>query len=258
MEYEIFAIRYATLIGWPVSWLVSGANPARNMDLAMMVWLLRGNGHNILVDAGFYREQMFHDDRFNIADFIKPSEKLAVLGLKPADITDVILTHMHWDHADGMDLFPNAQVWIQKDEYTYYTGEAWQDQETARLGFDRDDMLALVKANLEGHLTLVNGDNQEILPGVTCYTGGRHTYATQHVGVSTAKGTVVIASDNVPLGENLVKHAPTCATVDAESNLRAQDRMKQIASDIRFIVPGHDPAVFTDFPVVADGVAKIE
>ena len=39
----------------------------------------------------------------------RPDEAVAKLGLKPADITDVIITHMHWDHADGMDLFPKAQ-----------------------------------------------------------------------------------------------------------------------------------------------------
>jgi glyoxylase-like metal-dependent hydrolase (beta-lactamase superfamily II) len=119
-------------------------------------------------------------------------------------------------------------------------------------------MLALVKLNTEGRVRLVNGDAQEILPGIVCYLGGKHTYASQFVTVNTAAGTVVLASDNMYLYENLEKHAPIAQTLDAESNLRAQDRMKQLASDPRLIVPGHDPAVMTRFPNPTPGVAKIE
>ncbi len=97
-----------------MSELVAGAEPARKLDIAMMIWLVRGNGRNILVDSGFYHERFFKD--WQVKDFTKPSETLKRVGLKPEDITDVIITHMHWDHADGMDLFPNARIWIQKDE----------------------------------------------------------------------------------------------------------------------------------------------
>ena len=257
VQYKVYAIRFAMLRGYPVSQLVTGADSSRKMDLAMMFWLVRGNGRNVLVDSGFYREKFFHDDRFHLTDFVKPSDVLVRIGLKPDDITDIIITHMHWDHADGMDLFPKARIWIQKDEYTYYTGEAWASKDT-HVGIDRDDVLALVNLDLEGRVSLIAGDNQGIIPGVTCYTGGRHTYASQYVSINTAKGVVVLASDNVYVKENLSKHAPIAATLDAESNLHAQDRMKGIASNPRFIITGHDPAVFTDFPAVGDGVVKIE
>jgi glyoxylase-like metal-dependent hydrolase (beta-lactamase superfamily II) len=104
---------------------------------------------------------------------------------------------------------------------------------------------------------LVNGDAQEILPGITAYTGGKHTFASQYVGVHTAKGTVVVASDNCYLYENLEKHRPIAQTLDAKSNLAAQDRMKKIASAQRWIVPGHDPGVFKRFPSVGVGVVAI-
>jgi glyoxylase-like metal-dependent hydrolase (beta-lactamase superfamily II) len=256
-EYEVFAIRYATLVGYPVSQLVAGADTSRKMDLAMIVWLVRGNGRNILVDSGFYRDKFFHDDKFHITDFVKPSDALMGLGLKPEDVTDLVITHMHWDHADGVDLFPKARIWIQKDEYNYYSGEAWS-LSTTHTGIDPDDVLALVKLDLAGRVSLVPGDNQEIVPGVICYTGGRHTYASQYVSVNTAKGVVVLASDNVYVEENLQKHVPIAATLDAGSNLRAQDRMRKIASNSRFIITGHDPAVFSEFPAVSNGVVKIE
>jgi hypothetical protein len=60
------------------------------------------------------------------------------------------------------------------------------------------------------------------------------------------------------LYENLEKHVPIAATLDAASNLRAQDRMKQLAASPGLIIPGHDPAVMAKFPMVASGVVKIQ
>jgi glyoxylase-like metal-dependent hydrolase (beta-lactamase superfamily II) len=163
---------------------------------------------------------------------------------------------MHWDHAGGVDLFPNAVVWVQRDEYAYYTGEAWQSKQTHG-GIEPDDVLALVKLNTAGRLRLINGDDQEPIAGIRCYLGGRHTWASQYLTVATRSGTVVLASDNVYLYENLDTHAPIAQTLDEASNLKAQDRMRGLASDVRLIVPGHDPAVFTRFPQPGNGVARI-
>ncbi|MBZ5503872.1 MAG: N-acyl homoserine lactonase family protein [Acidobacteriia bacterium] len=257
--YEVFAIRYASIPDFPVNALVAGADAQRKLSIAMTIWLIRGNGRNILVDSGFYRPQFFK--QFKVEGFLKPSDAVAQSGITPAlapeDITDVVITHMHWDHADGMDLFPRARIWLQKDEYTYYTGEAWQQPRTHG-GIGPDDVLAVVKLNLAGRVSLVNGDAQEILPGITCYIGGKHTFQSQFVGVNTKAGTVVLASDNMYLYENLEKHAPIAQTLDAASNLRAQDRMKQLAAAPRLIVPGHDPAVFEKFPKVSERTVRIE
>ncbi|HXO37958.1 MAG TPA: N-acyl homoserine lactonase family protein [Candidatus Acidoferrum sp.] len=261
--YEVFAIRYASIPDFPVNALIAGADSQRKLSIAMTVWLIRGNGRNILVDSGFYRPQFFK--QFKVDGFIKASDAVGQPGIVPAgqpalmpeDITDVVITHMHWDHADGMDLFPRARIWLQKDEYTYYTGEAWQGSRTHG-GIEPDDVLAAVKLNLAGRLSLVNGDAQEIFPGITCYTGGRHTFQSQYVGVNTKAGTVILASDNMYLYENLEKHVPIAQTLDPASNLRAQDRMKQLAATPRLIVPGHDPAVFEKFPKVSERVVRIE
>jgi len=254
-QYEIYAVRYATIPDFSVAGLVAGADRSRKLDIAMMIWLVRGGGRNILVDSGFYRDQFFR--QWHVADFVKPSDSLQRVGLKPEDISDVIITHMHWDHADGMDLFPKARIWLQKEELEYYAGSAWQSPRTHG-GIDQDDVIAAVKLNMQGRVGLVNGDAQEIIPGITCYTGGKHTYASQFVGVNTAAGIVVLASDNMYLYENLEKHVPIAATLDPASNLRAQDRMKQLAASPQLIIPGHDPAVMKNFPNPQPGVAKIQ
>lgn len=253
-EYEVLAIRYATIPQFPVAGLVKGADPARKLDIAMMVWLVRGDGRNIIIDSGFYRDQFFK--KWKVNDFVRPDEAVQRAGVKADEITDVILTHAHWDHADGADLFPKARIWIQKEEYAYYTGPAWQSG-GKHGGIDPDDLVALLRANTDDRLRLIDGES-EILPGIRVHVGGRHTWASQYVSVSTKKGAVVIASDNLYLYENLDKHLPIAQTFDEQSNLRAQNRMKELVSDSRFIVPGHDPAVMTRFPAVAPNIVLIE
>jgi glyoxylase-like metal-dependent hydrolase (beta-lactamase superfamily II) len=253
-QYDVYAIRYATLPGFPVSDLIKGADESRKIDIAMMVWLVRGGGHTIVVDSGFYRPQFFKN--WKVADFVRPDEAVARAGVKPEEVTDLILTHAHWDHADGAGLFPKAQVWIQKEEYRYYTAEAWQPG-GKHGGIEPQDMAYLLRANTEGRLHLVDGD-REILPGVRVFIGGRHTWASQYVSVTAKPGPIVLASDNMYLYENIDKHLPIAQTFDAASNLAAQDKMKTLVKDPRFIIPGHDPAVLTRFPKVADGVVRIE
>ena len=254
--YEVYAISYGVIPDFPVSGLLAGADRSRKMDIQMMVWLLKGpEGRNILVDSGFFREKYLN--QFKVRDFIKPSEAVVRVGINAEEVTDVIITHMHWDHAGGISLFPKARIWIQNDEYNYYTGEAWQSPATHG-GIDAEDVAALVRRNIEGSVSFVNGDDSEPIPGVRLYTGGRHTFASQYAGVNTKGGTVVIASDNCYLYENLDKHAAIAQTLDAASNLRAQDRMRSLASAVRLVVPGHDPEVFVRFNKPGNGIARIE
>jgi glyoxylase-like metal-dependent hydrolase (beta-lactamase superfamily II) len=255
-KYEVYAVRFATIANFRVASLVAGADPARRMDIAMMIWVLKGiDGRVAIVDSGFHREQYFR--QFAVKDYIKPSDAIAPLGLKPESVTDLIVSHMHWDHAGGIDLFPSARVWIQKDEYDYYTGDAWQSPNTHG-GIDPDDVQAIVKRNIAGKVSFVRGDDETTVSGLSFNVGGKHTWASQYVGVQTPKATVVIASDNMYLYENLDARKPIAQTLDGVSNLRAQDRMRSLASDPRLVVPGHDPAVFDRFPHVSDRIVRIE
>jgi glyoxylase-like metal-dependent hydrolase (beta-lactamase superfamily II) len=254
--YEAFAVRFGVIPAFAVSNLVAGAERGRTLDIPVMVWLLKGsNGRTVLIDSGFYRQKFV--TQWKVRDFRSPAAGVEAAGVRAEDVTDVIISHAHWDHVDGADLFPTATIWIQRDEYQYYTGEAWHARNTHG-GIDDEDMLALVKINTQGRLRFVDGDEKEPVPGIRCYTGGRHTYASQYATAPLAAGTAVFTSDNVYLYENLEKHAPIAQTLDAASNLKAQDRIRTLASKPELIVPGHDPAVFERFPRVADGVVRIQ
>jgi len=252
--YEVYAVRYAMLLNYPTRELIADVDSSRRTDLAMTVWLLRGpSQRTVLVDAGFYREEFIRDNK--PTDFHRPSEVLDSLRVSPASVTDIIISHVHWDHLDGADLFLNARVWIQRAEYDYYVGpkgEALHDD------ISPVDAAMLGTMRRAGRVQLVDGDDQEIIPGIRVFTGGRHTYASQYAAVNTRAGTVVIASDNAYLYENLDRHVPIGTTFDAKANLGAQDRMGRLAAATRLIVPGHDPAVFTRFPAVQKDVVRID
>jgi len=250
--YEVYAIRYATMPAFPVRGLIAGADTSRRMDIAMSVWLLRGNSRNVLVDAGFYRDKFVQ--RWKPAGFVQPSEAVRRAGIRPEDVTDIIVSHVHWDHVDGVDLFPNARVWIQKDEYEHYVAPDGTSRDRA---MDPDDAKMLAALMSRGRVNQIKGDSTEIIPGITVFTGGKHTFASQYATVRTDSGTAVIASDNLYLYENLEQHRPIAQTLDSLSNLAAQARMVRLASAPRLIVPGHDPAVFVKFATPASQVARI-
>jgi len=251
--YDVYAVRYATIPNFRASGLLEGADTGRRIDIAMTVWLLKGpDGRNILVDAGFYRDNFVR--QWKPVDFEKPSDAVARAGVKAEDVTDIIVSHVHWDHLDGVDLFPNARVWIQREEFEHHLDSAGTVKDRA---INAADAKALAEIAKQGRVMLVDGDGKEIIPGIRVYTGGKHTFASQLATVNTASGTVVIASDNMYLYENMARHVPIAQTLDRESNLRTQDRMKTLASNQRLIIPGHDPDVFVRFPEPGKGIAHI-
>src|SRR5207249_3844438 len=133
--------------------------------------------------------------------------------------------HIHWDHMAGIDLFPKATIWIQKDEYQYYMGPAYQPG--GKRGGELEDLMELLRRNVAcappnpnnagrggregaaaapspqcGKVVLIDGDDREIIPGIRVFTGARHTYASQYIRVAGHQ-TFVLASDNVYLYRNI-------------------------------------------------------
>jgi glyoxylase-like metal-dependent hydrolase (beta-lactamase superfamily II) len=266
-SYTIDAIRYGTIAHFPLGALVMGAPKDQFTDIAMVFWVIRGGGRTILFDSGCHRQHWLDD--FHMTDFLAPDKALDQAGIAPSSVTDVIISHAHWDHMGGIDLFLNAAIWIQKGEYEYYTGAAWQLGGQSG-GIDPEDVLELLRRNTRGKLHLVDGDNVEIIPGIRAYTGARHTFASQYILVGAGPAATatpqtqpyILASDNVYLYENLRSHraSATFAPSDQPANLAAQQRMaalacpesasSQASNDVPCdrIVPGHDPAIFARFP----------
>jgi glyoxylase-like metal-dependent hydrolase (beta-lactamase superfamily II) len=257
--YEVYAVKFAAM-GHPTpiaNWVNNGPKKD-SVNIDFILWLVKGHGKIILIDAGF-RQDVEEAVFFDVVQFIRPDSMLKTMGIQPGQVTDIILSHPHWDHIDGAGLFPNAQVWLQKEDYDYFVGSAWQPGENSG-GYNKRNVTKMVELNLAGKLRLVNGDNQEIIPGIKVYTGSRHTYNSQYVQVTSGRNRIIIASDNIWIYYNLehMLPPPDYGTLDPVGYVNAMARMKTLASELRFIIPGHDAQIFQRFPTVMAGVAQIK
>jgi N-acyl homoserine lactone hydrolase len=181
----------------------------------------------------------------------RAAAKLALkqVGVNPASVKTLILTHLHIDHLSNFDLFANANIIVQKKELKF----AFNPIATQHHVFNPRDLGALENANLQ----LVDGDKR-ILKGLGVIHVPGHTPGTQAVRVHTEKGEVVICSDSVPMYHNWYPHdsrfgskseldrIPPGIHVDVDSCLRS---MTKIAAVADIILPSHDPLVKDRIPL---------
>jgi glyoxylase-like metal-dependent hydrolase (beta-lactamase superfamily II) len=252
-QYQVFAIKFRD--GWNISAqeMIDGANPKDSVSGCNMVWLLKGeNGKNILVDAGYL------DTSKTVGkNYVRPDLVLQRIKVSPDDITDLIITHPHFDHIGGINLFPKAKVWIQKDDFDYFVGESWQESGNP-MGFEKNDVRNLIEINLQGRLKFVKGDNIEIIPGIRVFTGSKHTFENQYLLVNSKTDKVLIASDAIWFYYNLDHLLPARTYVmDSKAYVEAMKRMKTLVTNPDLIIPGHDDLVFSRFPTVAEWSVKI-
>jgi glyoxylase-like metal-dependent hydrolase (beta-lactamase superfamily II) len=253
--YEIFALEFGHDSFRPMaSDIAVGSTSKDTLTGNFVIWLLKGNnGKIILVDAGF--TDTVHYPQKN---YTRPDKLLEKINIKPRDISDIIVTHPHWDHIGGIDLFPNAMLWMQQADFDYFVGSAWQHNGFSE-GFNKMDVFKLIQKNLDGYLTLVKGDNLEIIPGIRVFIGSKHTFESQYVLVNGTSGKTIIASDNIWFYHNLHHLLPIPKyTFDPIAYVNAMKRMKTLVSDTTLIIPGHDASVFSIFPKVREEVVRIE
>lgn len=206
------------------------------MDYYM--WLLRKGDRVILVDTGYDEAEAASRDR---PIRLNPAEALAPLGLTPDNVTEVIVTHLHYDHAGGLALFPNAHLHLQTAEMAFATGPC-MCHDTLRMPFTAGHVCEAITRLYRGKLTFHDGD-AEIADGITVHCIGGHSRGLQAVRVRTQAGWMVLASDAAHYYENLWLRKPFPIVVDLENMLTGFDRLEALASHRQLIVPGHDPIV---------------
>ena len=114
-EYSIDAVLYATSPGVPVSELVVGGPKDEKINLAMVVWLIRGGGRTILFDSGFHRDTFLKE--FPEKDYLRPDEAVKLAGVAPDAVTDIVIRSCplgpHGRHrpvSESDDLDPERRV----------------------------------------------------------------------------------------------------------------------------------------------------
>lgn len=211
------------------------------MDYFM--WVLRNKTQTILVDTGYDQAEAQARGRPILMD---PGTALAPLGMTPDDITQLIVTHLHYDHAGGLHLFPNATLHMQAAEMAYATGPC-MCHDTLKMPFSANHVCEAVKRLYAGKVRFHEGDGQ-IAEGVSVHRIGGHSRGLQCVRVMTSAGWLVLASDAAHFYENFEARKPFPIVVDLQDMLDGFDTLYRLASAPALIVPGHDPLVTERFP----------
>ncbi|MCO5090210.1 N-acyl homoserine lactonase family protein [Bosea sp. (in: a-proteobacteria)] len=240
--YELHALRYATNQGrkrFSNFLLHPGEDPHQGpMPLDFFVWVAVGGNRVFLIDSGSNAEVCTgRGHQFLIC----PSEALKRIGIAPEDVTDVILTHMHWDHAGNLEKFPNARFHVQPSEIAYATGPCMLHSHI-RWPYDVEQMCAYLRMLFRGRVAFHDGDD-ELAPGLSVHHVGGHAKGLQIVRVQTRRGQVVVASDAIHFFENVSSATPFPIFVDLGEYLSGWTKVAALAESGEHIIPGHDPMV---------------
>lgn len=244
--WEIFALKYADRNNRTRSESFI-ADPMHDAPHPMdyFVWLLKNGDEVILVDTGY---DIAEADRRERPIIETPSTMLEGFGYPASGVKQVILTHLHYDHAGSLYAFPDAQLHVQAMEMQYATGPC-MCHDHLRYPFTGEHICDAVRSLYAGKVSFIEG-NREIAPGVECHLIGGHSRGLQAVRVRTRRGWVVLASDASHYYENFQARKPFPIVVDLEEMLTGFDKLHELADSKDHIVPGHDPLVRSLYPAV--------
>lgn len=244
--YEVFALRYAHLADRNQgSNLIFPDDHTAPMPLDFFVWVVKGGGRTILLDTGFDADSAKRRERSWIRS---PIDALQSVGVKAEDIRDVVLSHLHWDHAGHWHELPNAKFHLQDAEMDYATGRC-MCHEPMRRPFDIEQVCTAVRFVYDERVKFHDG-TAEIAPGIHVHRVGGHSKGLQIMSVPTARGTVVLASDAAHFWHNIRRRSPFVLLHNLQAMIEGWELCEQLADGPDHIIPGHDPAVLARFPAL--------
>jgi len=250
-EYEVYAIKYAQHARRASENFIGGDPHDGPMPLDFFVWLIRGEGREIVVDTGFSAATAVRRQRDHLRC---PTEGLAFLKADAKSIKDVVITHLHYDHVGNFDLFPAATFHLQDLEMNYATGRHMA-QPVFRGAFDVEDVVGMVRNTYAGRVKFHDGD-ATIAPGVSLHLIGGHTMGLQVVRVATRRGWVVLASDASHFYANMEQARPFPIVFSVADMVEGYTRLRELADSPAHIIPGHDPMVLERYPAPPGGALQ--
>ena len=166
---------------------------------------------------------------------------MKLIGIDASTVKDVIITHMHYDHAGNLEKFPQAKFHIQDEEVAYVTGRA-MTHKFLRGSFNVNDVTKMVHL-VYGDRVVFHAGDDEIAPGIRIHHVPGHTRGLQSVSVNTQRGVVVLASDAAHYYENVEAETPFATLENMFSMLEGYRKVRALAASDAHLIPGHDPEV---------------
>jgi len=244
MTWEVYALKYSERNGRTrADSFIFDDHHSDQHDMDYFVWVVRNEHRTILVDTGYDTEEAMRRGRPTLRE---PMAAIGALGLSPDDIDEIVVTHLHYDHAGGLRHFPNARIHIQEAEVAFATGPCMCHPEI-QAPYTADHVCEVIKRVYSGRVIFHDGD-AGIADGITLHHIGGHSRGLQALGIQTASGTLCLASDAAHYYENFEQGKLFPLVVDAQEMLDGFKRLRTIASRPELIIPGHDPLVRERFP----------
>ena len=262
-RWEVFVLEYANSHE-PWVGLVSGMYDAGMVDLPFSFVLARRGEQNVLIDSGFMRQgnEAEFPLKFGVSRWISPLRMLAELGVTPEAVSDIVVTHAHFDHLGSIGEFPKARIHIQKRELLSCYEALALPKRFAHLSkiVDPANIRMALEASIEHRVNLVDGDRDNLLPGIHVRLGPGHTPGHQFVIVETAVGRRVISGDCLYTTRQLTGHADDGVYVPLNNatgcgwdQLHTLDRVnEEIGGDLAHLIVMHDVDRWADLPLVAE------
>ena len=242
-EYEVFAIRYATRDARRQDHFIGGDPHDSPMPMDYFVWLVRNPQRTFVVDTGFNAAMAAKRNRLLLRS---PKEGLAMLGVDTAEVSDVILTHLHYDHVGTFDDFPNARFHLQDAEMNFATGRH-MCHGFFNHGYEVEEVSSMVRLVYKNQVRFHAGAH-ELAPGVSIHLIGGHTAGLQCVRVMTRRGWVVLASDASHFYEHMRSNRCFTLAFHLGDLINGYRTLHELAASPDHIIPGHDPQVMRLYP----------
>jgi len=253
--YEVFALKYAGPLDRPGAMTFFNQGYSDVIQINYYVWAIRAkNGETTLVDTGTGK---VWGPRFK--GFFPPEQMVARIGIKPEQVTRIVVTHMHFDHIGGItdfaQAYPTAKFYVQKKEFDFWVNSPLSKRAAYRPLQNPDAIQAFGEMGKGPRVIQVNGD-MVIGPDMQLLLAPGHTPGLQTVLIPTAKGQTIVGSDSAHLFRSFKEDVPSGLITNLPIWLETYDKLR-FNAPVENMFPGHDSKMLTDFPKVAEDITQL-